>query len=84
MPMFEYQCECGKRMDVLVRGTEPATCLDATEASDWCSRGGKLAKMISAPYVATGGERFVNSATGQPADASCGHCGQTPGSCATD
>lgn len=87
MPVFEYQCECGKRMDVLVRGTEPVTCEDALEASDWCSRGGKLAKRVSAPYISkSGGGTFYNSHTGAEVAGSetCGHCGNAPGSCQSD
>ncbi len=87
MPVFEYQCECGKKMDVLVRGNEPATCDAALEASDWCSRGGKLSKLISAPYLSkSSGATFYNSHTGAESAASteCGHCGTAPGSCESD
>lgn len=85
MPVYEYQCECGKRMDVLVRGTEPTSCADANEASDWCMRGGALSRQLSAPYVGKGSAGpAYNSSTGAPAEASCGHCGEVPGSCASD
>jgi predicted nucleic acid-binding Zn ribbon protein len=87
MPIFEYRCECGKNMDVLVRGgREPTTCTDAGEASDWCSREGKVAKQLSAPHVArSGGGPMYDLSSGSQVDAgSCGHCGQVPGSCASD
>lgn len=87
MPVYEYRCECGKTMDVLVRGAEPATCGDAMEAADWCARGGRLARQLSAPYIGSGGGGSVyNSHTGAEVSGadSCGHCGQAPGSCASD
>jgi len=88
MPVYEYRCECGKRMDVLVRGKEPATCSDAAEASDWCDRNGSLSRQLSAPWVGKGGGggSFYNSHTGAEVSASesCGSCGRAPGSCADD
>lgn len=87
MPVYEYRCECGKTMDVLVRGgAEPTTCADAMEASDWCGRGGRLARQISAPYVASAAAWGFRSDTGEAvrADTSCGHCGSVPGSCGSD
>lgn len=85
MPIYEYRCECGKSMDVLVRGgKEPGTCDDALEASGWCSRGGKLARQLSAPNIGKGGGgAMYDLSTGRQVDANanCGHCGMTPGSC---
>lgn len=87
MPMYEYRCECGKTMDVLVRnGREPGSCLDAESESGWCNRGGALTRMLSAPAIAKGGKSMYDLSTGQRVDASaeCGHCGSTPGSCMDD
>lgn len=84
MPIYEYRCECGKKMEVLVRGgAAPTTCNDAMEAADWCQRGGKLNRLVSAPNITSGGPAMFDLSTGKPVDstAECGHCGQTPGSC---
>ncbi|MSP55753.1 MAG: zinc ribbon domain-containing protein [Myxococcales bacterium] len=86
MPIFEYRCECGKRMDVLVRGgKEPCNCEEAGEASDWCMKARALTRAVTAAHVASGARdtgRSYNSGTGaEVAPADCGHCGQTPGSC---
>jgi len=83
MPLYEYKCECGRTMDVLVRGgREPGTCDDAVEASGWCPRGGKLTKMLSAPSIGRAGQAMYDLSTGKQVDAGqCGHCGQDPGSC---
>lgn len=89
MPVFEYRCECGKRMDILVRnGREPATCSDADEASDWCRRGGRLTRQVSAPYVGSAaGSWGFRTDTGEAVRTggeTCGHCGGIPGSCQSD
>lgn len=87
MPIYEYRCECGRRLDVLVRGGgEPTSCTEAGEASDWCSRGGALTKLLSAPNVGRSGATGYDLGTGKPVnmDASCGRCGNTPGSCQDD
>lgn len=84
MPIFEYSCDCGRRLDVLVRsGREPQTCDEAGEASDWCMKEGKLRRMVTAAHVGSGGpDRGYRSDTGAPAETGgCGHCGQVPGSC---
>lgn len=85
MPIYEYRCDCGRQMDVLVRGAEPTTCSDAMEASGWCSKSGKLHKLLSAPHIATGAQRGYRSDTGERVEMSggesCGACGMAPGSC---
>lgn len=90
MPIFEYRCECGKHMDVLVRGgQEPATCDQAGEASNWCMKEGKLTRAVTAAHVGGSardgsGPRAYNSETGaQVQGGGCGRCGQNPGSCDT-
>lgn len=84
MPIYEYRCECGKKMDVLVRGGNvPVTCGDAMEASDWCHRAGKLNRLMSAPHIGAAGPAMFDLSTGKPVDstAECNHCGSTPGAC---
>ncbi len=89
MPIFEYRCECGRRMDVLVRGgREPCNCEEAGEASDWCMKAGKLTKAVTAAHVGSAARdtgRSYDSGSGKDVSdspgGSCGHCGQVPGSC---
>jgi len=83
MPIFEYQCDCGRSLDVLVRsGREPVTCDEAGEASDWCIKEGKLSRKVTAAHVgASAAPRGYNSGTGaEVTSTGCGHCGQAPGS----
>ncbi len=86
MPIYEYRCECGDVVEALVRsGREPTT---GDEAGHFCDTGGKLVKLISAHSVGRAGSRasdgaYRDSSSGASvsADATCGSCGQTPGSC---
>lgn len=83
MPIYEYRCECGKVVEALVRnGREPGTCGDTGQ---FCDTEGKLKKLISAHNVGTaGGSAYRISESGASevnAGASCGSCGQVPGSC---
>ena len=83
MPIYAYRCSCGKTADVLVRGREPQTCDDVAELSGFCAEAGALSRMITAPYIGKGGATRSGGA-GAPtpsAGESCGHCGNTPGSC---
>lgn len=83
MPIYEYRCECGSVVEALVRGgREPLT---GDEAGHFCDTSGKLVKLISAHNVGRGGGggayRDSGSGASVSADASCGSCGRTPGSC---
>jgi hypothetical protein len=76
MPVFAYRCDCGRTVDVLVRGgREPATCDDVPELAG-CATAGTLTKQLSAPYVGSSGGTGASEAP-----ATCGHCGNAPGSC---
>ncbi|MDP2313272.1 MAG: hypothetical protein Q8P41_10230 [Pseudomonadota bacterium] len=80
MPIYAYRCACGKTADVLVRGLEPQTCDDVPELSGLCAEPGLLSRTVTAPYVgrgASGGGGGASPSMGE----SCGHCGNTPGSC---
>ena len=56
MPIYEYRCECGKHMDVLVRGgREPTTCDEAGEASNYCMKEGRLTRAVTAAGLVIAG-----------------------------
>ena len=80
MPIYAYRCACGKTADVLVRGREPQTCDDVPELAGLCAEPGALARMITAPYVGKGGAGGGRAPAVEPG-ATCGHCGNVPGSC---
>lgn len=92
MPIYTYQCACGKSADVLVRGgREPVSCDEVPELSDGCTcthespHHGKLKKLLSAPYIATGAAPRAGAdcgPSGPPEPGMCGSCGMQPGSCA--
>lgn len=87
MPIYEYRCECGKHMDVLVRGgREPTTCDEAGEASNYCMKEGKLTRTVSAAHVGgavrdNSGPAYCSETGAERPAGGCGHCGQNPGSC---
>ena len=86
MPIYEYRCDCGEVIEALVRGgREPQ---DAMDAGHYCDSPGKLVKLISAHNVGSGGGTAYRTDTGSavstPSESSCGHCGNTPGSCSYD
>lgn len=81
MPIYTYRCACGKTADVLVRGREPETCDDVPELSGLCAEPGVLTRGITAAYVGKGGGGRGSSSPSPSAGESCGHCGNTPGSC---
>jgi len=77
MPIYEYRCECGKTLDVLVRGgREPQSCDESRDRSLDCAGNGRLSRMLSAAAVGRSGG---GSKTSEPA--LCGACGSIPGSC---
>lgn len=91
MPIYTYRCDCGKTADVLVRGGhEPLSCDEVPELSDGCTCAagspthGKLTKLLSAPYIASGAAAVAGrdcGPGGAPEPGMCGHCGTAPGSC---
>ena len=87
MPIYEYRCACGEVVETLVRGgREPRT---GEEAGHFCDSSGELKRMLSAPYVGSssssgGGSYDAAPSSSASGDASCGHCGRVPGSCAYD
>jgi predicted nucleic acid-binding Zn ribbon protein len=85
MPIYEYRCECGEKVEALVRsGREPTT---GDEIGHFCDTSGKLVKLLSGFAVGHssggfgGGEAFA----GPSCDGSgtCGSCG-APDSCQFD
>lgn len=79
MPIYEYRCECGAKLEALVRGREPGT---GDEIGHLCDSGGKLTRLLSAFAVgsSSGSGASFSEACG-PGEATCGSCGMTPGSC---
>lgn len=77
MPLYEYACECGTHIEVLVRGgREPS---HGSDAGHLCDSEGKLTRVVTA--AAVGGAGGGASAS---ADPTCGSCGRVPGSCQYD
>jgi predicted nucleic acid-binding Zn ribbon protein len=77
MPLYEYACECGTHLEVLVRGgREPSV---ASDAGHVCDSGGRLIRVVTAAAVGGSGGNSKASA-----DPMCGSCGRVPGSCQYD
>jgi putative FmdB family regulatory protein len=75
MPIFEYLCKgCGKRFEVLIRGSEKPQCPKCSST--------RLEQQLSAFAVATGHGGSAEFAS-EPAPG-CGQCGMGGGSCAFD
>lgn len=80
MPIYEYRCECGKKVEALVRGgREPLTCDEVGDRHNFCENAGKLTRLLSAAAIGKSG-----GSIGGGEEATCGSCGRVPGSCAYD
>lgn len=82
MPIYEYRCECGEKVEALVRsGREPLT---GDEVGHFCNTNGALVKLLSGFAV---GHASSDGAVSAPASCdgsgSCGSCG-APDSCQYD
>lgn len=83
MPIYEYRCECGQKVEALVRsGREPIT---GDEAGHFCNTGGKLTKLLSGFAVgqASSGPAMGSYEAAAEGAGGCGHCG-APDSCQYD
>lgn len=70
MPVFAYQCSCGRTADILVKGGHaPQTCDDAPRDFAGCAAAGVLTRKLSSPYIGKGG-----TGPAERAPAGCDHC----------
>lgn len=83
MPIYEYRCECGQKVEALVRsGREPVT---GDEAGHFCQTGGKLTKLLSGFAVghASAGAPMGSYEAACDGAGGCGNCG-APDACQYD
>lgn len=70
MPIYEYRCECGQKVEALVRGgREPIT---GDEAGHFCDTPSKLTKLLSAFAVGSSPGGAAMSAGAMPE--ACANC----------
>ncbi len=85
MPIYEYRCECGKKLEALVRsGREPSTCDEAMDRYQSCEGQGKLVRLLSTISIGRSGGSSGGGGAYEGGEATCGSCGMAPGSCDVD
>lgn len=92
MPIYEYQCmDCGKVIEAMQKMSDPPLTVCGEDCAVARMGEGRVSKLVSAANLGRGliSTRVISD-TGASAPmtareaASCGHCGQAPGSCGSD